>query len=93
MMSLYCPHSETCPFYRGFVEKAKHKIINPISPEIMNAGKGSHYNCMALDSFHNGKSGIPAGDELRNGSVDDSEERFVECSHLTLLNLLGNSKK
>jgi len=79
-MAQYCPHTATCPFYQRWDEQTKNKgIYIDINTRrnviVTKSEEGNlYYDCRALMAL--------------NVSETKPKQREVECSHITLLNLL-----
>jgi hypothetical protein len=91
-MSLICPYTNSCILYKNWVKKTGDERINIIY-------EGSKFSCIALDSLKDPsfEGGIPASQELvkKIHGLESTESYLpenIECSHITLLNLLVNKR-
>ena len=90
MTNLYCPHTETCPFYQNlkiYAKKSKSDII----VEERIGEEHFRYNCLALIAIDDAETGIPMNDFLKL-RLSDSENKKQRCSHLEILNLANEMK-
>ena len=84
-MAQYCPYAEKCPFHQNWAEQTKDRRLDVIVTE----GEGSYYDCLALIALDDPETGIAMSDDLKYSLADP---KMRGCSHITLLNLLKNTK-
>ena len=90
-MDQYCPHTTTCPFYQSWAKYREDYKENKRIDVIFTKGEKEnlHYDCLALIALN--ETIIPMSDELKK-KLSNPEER-INCSHITLLNLLTKLDK